>query len=404
MNPSLDFAFEIDAFGRVALLLIASIASAYACERWLRLPRLVGYVLAGLLLGPAVLGWVPSSVGGDLRPLVLLGLGLLLFELGSRVDLRWLRHNPTLIVSSLVESGLTFGATYLFLEWFELPTATRVAVAAIAVSTSPAIVMRIVAENNARGQMTERLMLMTALNSLYAILLLKIGVGMVHFDRDAGLLRAIGHPLYIAVGSLMLGGALAYGMHLTRFARLKRESERFALVIAVVLLGTTLADRLGLSVPMALLCGGMLLRSRTERLHLFPEHFGTAGALLVIILFTLTGVALDPRHVLVGGVMPLGLLLIRGLAKYLGAYVSAGYGGLAPKKAAWLGVALLPMSSLAVLQAHEVAGLYPGYGDDIVAIVLGAVLMMELIGPVATQLALRRTGEAQPDDRNGNLT
>jgi len=404
MNPSPDFVFEIDAFGRVALLLIASIAGAYACERWLRLPRLVGYVLAGLLLGPAVLGWVPSSITGDLRPLVLLGLGLLLFELGSRVDLRWLRHNPTLIVSSLVESGLTFVATYLFLEWFELPTATRVAVAAIAVSTSPAIVMRIVAENNARGQMTERLMLMTALNSLYAILLLKISVGMVHFDRDAGLLRAIGHPLYIALGSLLLGGALAYGMHLTRFARLKRESERFALVIAVVLLGTTLADKLGLSVPMALLCGGMMLRSMTERLHLFPEHFGTAGALLVIILFTLTGVALDPRHVLVGGVMPLGLLLIRGLAKYLGAYVSAGYGGLAPKKAAWLGVALLPMSSLAVLQAHEVAGLYADFGDDIIAIVLGAVLMMELIGPVATQLALRRTGEAKAADGGGGLT
>jgi Kef-type K+ transport system membrane component KefB len=396
MNLPLGLPFEIGVFGRVALLLIAAIAAAQICDRWLRLPRLVGYVLAGLLLGPSMLAWVPSSITGDLRPLVLLGLGLLLFELGSRVDLRWLRHNPMLIVSSLIESGVTFVATYLFLEWFDLATATRVAVAAIAVSTSPSVVMRIVAENNARGQMTERLMLMTALNSLYAILLLKISVGVVHLDRNAGLLQAIGHPVYMAAGSLLLGAALAYGMHLARFAQLTRESERFTLVIAVVLLGTTLADRLGLSVPMALLCGGMLLRSLSQRLHLFPEHFGTAGALLVIILFTLTGVALDPRHVLAGGMMSLGLLLIRGLAKYLGAYVSAGYGGLAPKKAAWLALALLPMSSLAVLQAHEVAGLYADFGDDIVAIVLGAVLIMELLGPVATQVALRRSGEATP--------
>lgn len=396
MTFPLGLPFEIGVFGRVALLLIAAIAAAQICDRWLRLPRLVGYVLAGLLLGPSMLAWVPSSITGDLRPLMLLGLGLLLFELGSRVDLRWLRHNPMLIVSSLIESGVTFVATYLFLEWFDLATATRVAVSAIAVSTSPSVVMRIVAENNARGQMTERLMLMTALNSLYAILLLKISVGIVHLDRNAGLLQAIGHPVYMAAGSLLLGAALAYGMHLARFAQLTRESERFALVIAVVLLGTTLADRLGLSVPMALLCGGMLLRSLSQRLHLFPEHFGTAGALLVIILFTLTGVALDPRHVLAGGMMSLGLLLIRGLAKYLGAYVSAGYGGLAPKKAAWLALALLPMSSLAVLQAHEVAGLYADFGDDIVAIVLGAVLVMELLGPVATQIALRRSGEATP--------
>lgn len=396
MTFPLGLPFEIGAFGRVALLLIAAIAAAQFCDRWLRLPRLVGYVLAGLLLGPSMLAWVPSSITGDLRPLVLIGLGLLLFELGSRVDLRWLRHNPMLIVGSLIESGVTFVAIYLFLEWFDLATATRVAVAAIAVSTSASVVMRIVAENNARGQLTERLMLMTALNSLYAILLLKISVGVVHLDRNAGLLQAIGHPVYMAVGSLLLGAALAYGMHLARFVQLRRESERFTLVIAVILLGTTLADRLGLSVPMALLCGGMLLRSLSRRLHLFPEHFGTAGALLVIILFTLTGVALDPRHILAGGAMSLGLLLIRGLAKYLGAYVSAGYGGLAPKKAAWLALALLPMSSLAVLQAHEVAGLYTDFGDDIVAIVLGAVLVMELVGPVATQFALRRSGEAQP--------
>lgn len=395
MNFSLDL-LNIDAFGHVALLLIVSIAGAEICERWLRLPRLVGYVLAGLLLGPAVLGWVPSSVSGDLRPLVLLGLGLLLFELGSRVDLRWLRHNPMLIVSSLVESGLTFVAVYFFLEWFGLATGSRVAVAAIAVSTSPAVVMRIVAENNARGQLTERLLLMTALNSLYAILLLKVGIGIVHLDQHATLLQAISHPAYIASGSFLLGAALAYGMHLARFSHLKRESERFTLVIAVVLLGTTVADRLGLSVPMALLCGGMILRSLSQRLHLFPEHFGAAGALLVIVLFTLTGVALDPRQLVVGGVISLGLLLIRGLTKYLGAYVSVGYGGLAPKKAAWLGIALLPMSSLAVLQAHEVANLYADFGDDILAIVLGAVLIMELLGPVATQIALRRSGEAMP--------
>ncbi len=396
MNFPLALPFEIDAFGRVALLLIVSITSAEICERWLRLPRLIGYVLAGLLLGPSVLAWVPPSITGDLRPLLLLGLGLLLFELGSRVDLRWLRHNPMLVVSSLVESTLTFTATYVFLGWFDLAIGTRVAVAAIAVSTSPAVVMRIVAENNARGQMTERLMLMTALNSLYAILLLKISVGVVHLDHNAGLLQTIGHPAYLAFGSLLLGAALAYAMHLARFSHLKRESERFALVIAVVMLGTTAADWLGLSVPMALLCGGMILRSLSQRLHLFPEHFGATGALLVIILFTLTGVALDPRHIVAGGLMSIGLLLIRGLAKYVGAYVSAGYGGLIPKKAAWLGVALLPMSSLAVLQAHDVAGLYADFGDDVLAIVLGSVLIMELLGPMATQIALRRSGEAMP--------
>lgn len=387
---------EIDAFARVAVLLMTAIAFAQLGERFLRLPRITGYVVAGIVMGPSALNLTPISITGDLRPLMLIGLGLLLFELGSRVDLRWLKHNPTLLASSLIESGVTFAATFAFLSLFDFPTATVVSIAAIAVSTSPAVVMRIVAENNARGQMTQRLLLLTALNSLYAILLLKIGVAFVHLNQNSGVLEAIGHPLYVVCGSFLLAAAIAYGIHRARFSQLTRESERFTLIIAIVLLATTIADHFGLSVPMALLCGGILLRTLSQRLHLFPEHFGSAGAILVVILFTLTGVALDPQKLMLGGGISLGLIVIRALAKYCGGWLSALRGGLAPNKAAWLGVALLPMSSLAVLHAYEVADLYPDFGDDIIAIVLGAVLVMELLGPIATQLALRRAGEASP--------
>ncbi len=388
------FPHEIDVAARIAILLIAAVAFAQLGERFLRLPRLTGYVVAGIVLGPSLLNWMPLSITGNLRPLMLLGLGLLLFELGSRVDLRWLRSNPMLLVSSLIESGITFVATYFFLAAFGYPSATCVSVAAIAVATSPAVVMRIVAENNARGQLTQRLLLLTALNSLYAILLLKIGVGFVHLHQGASELTAIGHPVYIVCGSFLLAAAIAFGIHRARFSKIRRESERFILIIAIVLLATTAAEYLGLSVPMALLCGGMLLRTVSRRLHLFPEHFGSAGAILVLLLFTLTGVALNPQQLLAGGLMSLGLLAIRSAAKYFGGWISALRGGLAPAKAAWLGVGLLPMSSLAVLQAYDVSELYPNFGDDIVAIILGAVLVMELLGPILTQFALRRVGEA----------
>ncbi|HRE18034.1 MAG TPA: cation:proton antiporter [Rhodocyclaceae bacterium] len=393
---------EIDAFARVALLLISAIAFAQLGERYLRLPRLTGYVLAGLVMGPSMLNLTPLSVTGDLRPLMLLGLGLLLFELGSRVNLRWLQANPMLLASSLIESGATFAATYAFLAVFDFPRATCISVAAIAVSTSPTVIMRIVAENNARGQMTQRLLLLSALNCLYAILLLNAGVAFVHFSQNANPLEAIGHPLYVVCGSFLLAAAIAYGIHRIRFSRIQRESERFTLVIAIVLLATTVADHFGLSVPMALLCGGILLRTVSQRLHLFPEHFGSAGALLVVILFALTGVALDPQQLAIGGAMSIGLLLIRAAAKYCGGWLSAVRGGLAPNKAAWLGLALLPMSSQAVLHAYEVANLYPNFGDDIFSIILGAVLVMELIGPIIVQLALRRAGETSAPRAEAN--
>lgn len=390
-----DLPTTIDAYSRVAMLLIAGIALAEAGQRWLRLPRLTGYVLAGILLGPGVLGWVPLSVTGELRPLMLLGLGLLLFEIGTRVDLRWLIASPSLIGRSLAEAAMTFAGVYVFLSASDELPATCFAVAAIAVSSSPTVVMRVVAETGAKGQLTQQLLLFTALNTLYGILLLKVAVGVVHFNQQRDILQVIGHPLYLAFGSLLVAYLIARVLVLLQRVRLRRESERFALVVSILLLATAVSDRLNLSVPMVLLLSGMLLRITSERLLAYPEHFGSAGALLVVILFVLTGVALDPEFVVAGGLLAGGVVLIRALAKWAGARAFAAHSGLAPAKSGWLGVALLPMSGLAVLQAYELSALYADFGDEIVAIVLGAVVVMELVSPVLTQFALRRVGEAE---------
>lgn len=422
MIPIPQLPDSLDVLARTALLLIAAVALAEVGQRRLGLPRVTGYVLAGVLMGPGVLQWVPLSISGELRPFMLLGLGLLLFELGSRVDLRWLKANPWLLATSVGEAALTFVGAYVFLKLAGMSTAIAFTVAAIAVSSSPTVVMRVVSETGARGQMTQRLLLLSALNSLYAILLLKFGYALIHLDQGGDPLRAIAHPLYQASGSFLLAVVVAFAMHLAQSAGLRRESERFAIVIAILLLASNAADLLGLSVPMVLLVAGMLLRTRSGRLVLFPEHFGAAGALLVVLLFVLTGLAISPAQVAAGGGLALGLLVVRAGAKWLGAWWSAGRGGLAPRKAGWLGVALLPMSSLAVLQAYEVAGLYPpidaaapaaadtvsrtaealattAASAEVLAIVLGAVAVMEIAGPILTQVALRRAGEAAPAAR-----
>lgn len=396
MNPSFELLPSLDLPLRVALLLVAAVAFAELGQRALRLPRVSGYIVAGVVLGPGVLGWVPASTSGELRPLMLLGLGLLLFELGSRVDPKWLAANPRLLLTSLSEAGLTFVGVYVFMDWIGSDVATAVTVAAIAVSTSPTVVMRIVSENRARGQMTQRLLLLTALNSLLAIVLAKIGLALIHLDQRQDVAQAIAQPLYLACGSFLFAVAVAVAAHFGQALGLRRESERFAVTIATLLVAATLADRLELSVPLVLLAAGMLLRARSPRLLLFPEHFGSAGALLVIVVFVLTGVAISPADVLAGGLASAGLLVIRAGAKCAGAWWSAGPGGLPPAKAAWLGVALLPMSGLAVLLAYDAAGLYPAFGERVMSTVLGAVAVMELVGPILTQLALRRAGEADP--------
>ncbi|MBK8119329.1 MAG: hypothetical protein IPK39_09095 [Sulfuritalea sp.] len=121
-----------------------SIAGAEICGRWLRLPRSSSVTSSpGCCWGRPCWAGCRQSVTGDLRPLILLGLGLLLFELGSRVDLRWLRHNPMLIVAAWSASSPLPRPVSSSLAGSTSAWGRRVAVAKIAVSTSPAVVMRI---------------------------------------------------------------------------------------------------------------------------------------------------------------------------------------------------------------------------------------------------------------------
>lgn len=384
---------DLGFYGRLAALLAAAVALAELGERILHLPRITGYLLAGMLLGPGGLGWIPPSEAGALRPLAMLGLGLLLFELGSRVNLGWLRNNPMLLLTSLVESSLTFAAVYGLLAILEVPLALRVTVAAIAVPTGPAVIMRIVADSRARGQVTERLLMLTGLNTIYGVLLLTFAYVLLHLEGTQDVAMAVAHPLYVACGSLLLATGVAVCTGWAMRYRLRRENERFVLVLAIVLIAAALGNAFKLSTPLALLLGGMFLRSFSQRLHIFPEHMGTAGAVVVVMLFALIGATLDPQHLLAGGALGLGVLGVRALSKAVGAALVSLPGGLPPRKATALGLALLPISNLSLLQAYDIAALYPRLGGQLLTMIVSTIVVMELLGPIATQFALRHAGE-----------
>jgi len=83
---------------RIALALVIAGLAGEGLNRFVRLPRVSGYALAGLLVGPLMLGWFGVHNIGFFRIVIDLALALLLFELGNRVDLHWLRVNPWIVL------------------------------------------------------------------------------------------------------------------------------------------------------------------------------------------------------------------------------------------------------------------------------------------------------------------
>ena len=97
------------------VLLLAGLLSGYLFHAALRLPRIVGFVAVGMLLGPSGLNWLTDPTLEDAQVFVDIGLGLVLYELGNRLDLKWLARNRWLLASGIAESALAFLCVYLAL-------------------------------------------------------------------------------------------------------------------------------------------------------------------------------------------------------------------------------------------------------------------------------------------------
>jgi len=393
--PQLPFAFSQPVlFGA---LLVLGLLAGEAVRRYAALPRITGYVLAGVLLGPRASNLLSADALLDARLLVDLSIGLIVFELGFRLDFGWLRRNPWLLVTALAESLFCFWSIYATLAYFSFRPLLAAAAAAIGTATSPAVVMVVAQELRAQGQVTERMLLFTAVNSVFAYLALTLLLPFLYLEQASGWQDALLHPLYLLAGSVLTGFAASVLMLRLAGWIGQREEGQFVLLVATVVLTVGVAHSLNLSVLAALITLGMLARNLDRGHVLLPLRFGHGGQLFFVILFVLTGASLEFEALGVAAAVAAAFIVMRFLGKALALLAFGRLSGIRPGGAGLLAVALLPMSGLAVVMVQDTALFYPSFGRELADVVLSAVAVLELLGPLATQFALRRAGEAHPD-------
>ena len=377
-------------------LLAAGLLAGEALNRYVHLPRITGFALAGVLLGPQVSGLLDREALHTLRVLIDLSLGLIVFELGFRLDFAWLRLNRWLLVTALAESAFSFIAVYAALEYFGFRPLLAACGAAIGTATSPAVALLVAHDMRAEGQITERMLLFTAVNCVLAYLALTLLLPFLHLEHRATWPEALLHPLYLLGGSALLGfAACVLLLWLSRWLG-KREDRQFVLLVALVVLTIGTARILNLSVVMTLVTLGMLSRNLDYRHALMPLRFGYGGQLFFVILFVLTGASLQFGALWNSGLVVGAFVLARFLGKALAILLFGRPSGVRPGGAGLLAIALLPMSGLAVVMVHDTSVLYPAFGRELSTVLLSAIAVLELLGPLGTQYALRRAGEAHP--------
>jgi len=380
----------------VGAVLLCGLAAGHVFVRYLRFPRITGFVAAGLVLGPGMLNLLDAPTLAELSIFVDFSLGLILFELGRRLDLRWLTRAGWLLASGIGESLLSFLFVFWTLRFFDVAPVYAATAAAIAMATSPAVLLMIVHDQRAKGPLTERMLTLTALNNVIAFLLVTLLFGFVHLEYKANWVRALLHPLYLIAGSAALG-YLAYvvARWLARWFG-KREDIQFIMLLGLIVATVGLAISYKFSVLLALLGFGVFAKNLDRNHDLMAVEFGPGGQLFLVVLFVITGAGLQLSELAVAGGLGLAFVLARLAGKLAGLAMFAPLSGLTQKKSALLGVGMVPTSAIAVVMVQGASQLYPEFGAKLSSIVLSAVVILELVGPLATQWALRLAGEIDP--------
>lgn len=375
-----------------------ALALAWLCgevgRRWLGLPRVSCYAIVGFLMASSQSGLLPPP-GGSMAMLANVALGLILFELGYRINLGWLRANPWLGATSVVEAVATFALVLFIAVMFGQPRIPALLLAALAVPTSPAAALRVVNDLRGSGQVTERTLHLSAFNCVFAVVTFKIVVGYALLAGNGSLFEAVWNSVVVVLVSAGLGTLFGVAVPgLLRFTGSLTRHATVAFALAVVLL-TALTQTFQFSPILAALVFGLIARHRRVVLSQAQRNFGALGDLLAVQLFVFVAATLDWRQVGVGLNLALVVVVARLLVKTGVTTLFARVSGLSWRKGALTGVALMPLSVFAVLLIEQTRYL----GGDLVEQLSGMtalVLLLDLFGPLATQWALRRAGEAQP--------
>ena len=379
-----------------ALLLAVAAFAGHMVQRLAGLPKVLGYAVVGALAGLAGLAGATWPLRGVGLFLLELGIAVVLFEAGSRLSLRWFRHNPMVLLQSVAESVLTFVAAYAVLRALGLDATVVRALAIIAVAASPAVLMRVVADLRAGGPVTDRAIALATLNTLYA---LTLGTAMLRtIDRGAGtLLASLAFSLTVLGLSALVGAVLAAVLTVALRALRPTSADTAIVILTCVAAAVAVAAPLGGSAPLAALLAGLALKQVHPRPWVWPRQLGTAATMLSIVMFVLvSAMAVRGDWGLASFGAALALIAVRAGAKVASLLLTGWRSGLALRQTLWVGAALVPMSSVALLLTSQFVVASHSVGSQVAAIALPVILITELLGAVTVSVALLRSGEAAP--------
>lgn len=396
MNFLPAFPLHTNVISLFGLTLILGLIGGELARRIPLLPTISGYIAIGFILGPGGFNIISPSVIADTRLFVDISLGLILFEVGRQLDLTWLRYDYGIFLASLAESAFSFIAVLLFMHYkLNIPWLPSAIAGSFAMATSPAVIMMVSNDLSAQGPVTRRTKLLTSLNNLFALLCFTTLLPFTIAEKIKTSVSAL-HIAYLLCGSLVLALIMLVIIRLIATLTGKHRENQFALFIGAILTTIGIAKALLLPTALTLFLFGVLTRNLDWRHALLEIDFGWPARIFLILLFVITGTYLRLDALKTAAIAVIILIILRSIAIFTGVLTFSRLSRLTYKQAFYIGLALTPMAGLTISMSNVLDDFNPDIYRQISAIIAATVAILQILGPIATQLAFIWSKESEP--------
>lgn len=379
-----------------------------------RTPTVVGYLIAGVLLGRSLLDAIDVHSLELLEPVASFGLGIVAFMIGTELSRTLVRRMGAklliiMVTESLMAFGVVFGLVWALSGWLMpaagMGLASALIFGAMAPASAPAGTVAVIQEYKAKGPLTSLLLGVVGLDDGFAILIYAFaaaGAKVLLAKGDVTLESMLVGPVLEILGGLAVGCAV--GFLLSWLLRRSNEhNDTLIYTIGAILLTTGLANALHLSLILANLAVGTVMantsKRQTERAY---DAVSQITGPIYVLFFVVAGAHLDFR--LIASLSLLGPVYIIGRALGLigGAYVGATISKADPVTRKYLGLGILSQAGvaigLALTVSHEFADpKYGALGQELAKLTINTIaattIVFEIIGPITTKIALTGAGE-----------
>ncbi len=383
----------------------------------LHIPRVVGFIVVGILLGD-ILGIITEPVIDGVKPFTMFALGLIGFmiggELRGEVFKKYGKHFFFILLSEGIGAFLLVGIGTTIAAWFALPylmptefveaerlsscAALGLVLGAIASATAPAATVNVLWEYKTKGPLTTTILAIVALDDALALILYKAATSAVKAITGiahSSLLIATGLLAAEIVASILLGIAAGVLFFLLiKYVSRKERTVEFAVALLLVVVGTSIVFEIDPILPSMILGVTVANLMPRQSKGIFQTVEGLAPPVYVLF-FVLAGSHLELKEIGWWLLLMVAVyLLFRTGGKFLGSWFGAR-ASKAPKPVQnYLGLCLLSQAGVAIGLAVISKDLFQSHiGHAVIVIIMTSTFVVEIVGPLFVKLGVKKAGE-----------